>query len=111
MLLLANLLNAIAQCLDLALGFVFIIVIAHAVLSWVSPDPNNTIVRFINSICDPLLRPIQQKVPMFGRIDLSPIILIVIIYFLKFFVVQTMVDYSSKIRASEMNIQITQDNV
>ena len=85
MLIIANLLIAVAQCLSVALSFVFIIVIAHAILSWVSPDPNNPIVRFINSISDPLMRPVQRRIPMMGRIDISPIVVILLIYFLQFF--------------------------
>ena len=102
MIILANLLSAIGQCLDLALTFVLIVVIANAILSWVSPDPNNAIVRFINSVTDPLLRPIQRRVPMFGRIDISPILLLVAIFFLRIFVVQTMLDYAQKIRMQEL---------
>lgn len=101
MTILANLLIAVAQCLNAALSFLLIIIIANAVLSWVNPDPNNQIVRFISGISDPLLRPIQRRMPITGRIDLSPLILILVIYFLQFFLVQTMVDYGNQIRLRE----------
>ena len=44
---LGNLINAVAIVLNMALSFYMWIVIARAVLSWLSPDPFNPIVRFI----------------------------------------------------------------
>lgn len=62
------------------------IVIARAVISWVSPDPYNPIVRFLTNATDPLLQPIQKKVPPVSGIDFSPIILLLAILFLEIFV-------------------------
>ena len=81
---------AVANVLELVLNIYFFIIIARAVLSWVSPDPYNPIVRFIHNVTEPLLGPIRQRIPMnFGGIDITPIIVILAIIFLKSFLVQS----------------------
>lgn len=83
-------LQAIAGVLDMILFFVMIVVIARAVLSWVSPDPYNPIVRIINQLSEPLLFPIRRRVPYLGGMDFSPIILLMVIFFLQNFLVQSL---------------------
>lgn len=76
-----------------------ILIIVRAVISWVNPDPNNPIVRFLTTSTDPMLRPLQQRIPLVGGgIDLSPIILIFLIYFLDIALVQSLSDYAMHIR-------------
>jgi YggT family protein len=82
---------AVAKVLDFVLLFFMIVVIARAVLSWVSPDPYNPIVRFINNVTEPVLYQIRTKLPVvFGGIDLSPIIVFVVIMFLREFLVNSL---------------------
>ncbi len=83
-------LQAVAGVLDMVLFLAMIIVIARAVLSWVSPDPYNPIVRVINQLSEPLLFPIRRRVPYLGGMDLSPIILLMVIFFLQNFLVQSL---------------------
>lgn len=83
-------LQALAAVLSIGLNIALIVIIARAILSWVSPDPYNPIVRIINQISEPILFPIRRRVPYFSGIDLSPIIALMIIYFLDIFLVQTL---------------------
>ena len=86
-----NLLVAVATVVDYVLVFFMFITIARAVLSWVSPDPYNPIVRFIHNITEPVLIQIRKRIPMmYGGIDFSPIIVILIIIFLRIFVVNSL---------------------
>jgi YggT family protein len=79
---------AIAKLLGGLLWAYMWIVIIRAVLSWVRPDPYNPIVRFINGLVDPVSYRISRIIPTrVGMMDLSPLILIVIIYFLQAFLV------------------------
>lgn len=88
-------LMAIAKVLYLVLTLYMWVIIARAVLSWVSPDPYNPIVRFINNVTEPVLYRIRSKVPLsFGGIDFSPIFVILIIYFLQSFVVKSLLRFS-----------------
>ena len=91
MIILSNFLIAIAKVLDIVLTIFMWIVIARAVLSWVSPDPYNPIVRFIHKVTEPVLYQIRKRIPMnFGGIDFSPIIVFLAIIFLQRFVVHSL---------------------
>jgi YggT family protein len=94
-----NLLIAVATVLDYVLVIFMIITIARAVLSWVSPDPYNPIVRFIHNVTEPILYQIRKRLPlMFGGMDFSPIVVILIIIFLQRFVVASLVGLADSIR-------------
>ena len=91
MIILSNFLTAIAKVLDIVLSIYMWVVIARAVLSWVSPDPYNPIVRFIHQITEPVLYQIRRRIPVsFGGIDFSPIIVFLAIIFLQRFVVHSL---------------------
>ena len=91
MLIIANFLEAIAVVLDYGLTLYMWIVVAGAVLSWVSPDPYNPIVRFINTATEPVFYQIRKRLPIsFGGLDISPIVVILCIIFLQTFVVQSL---------------------
>ena len=92
------LLMAIASVLDVVMNIFLFIVIARAVLSWVSPDPFNPIVRFINNITEPVLYPIRSRLPVhFGGIDLSPIVVFLAIIFIQKFVVNSLKHMSASL--------------
>jgi YggT family protein len=84
------LLMAIAKVADLILLLYMWIVIARAVLSWVSPDPLNPIVRFIHNITEPILYRIRATLPVsLGGIDFSPILVLLGVIFLRTFLVNS----------------------
>ena len=62
-------------------GLQWIVIIA-ALISWVSPDPRNPIVRFLWAVTEPIFRPIRRLLPpsRTGGIDLSPLVVILAIY-------------------------------
>ncbi|MDO3380169.1 YggT family protein [Geoalkalibacter halelectricus] len=80
---LATLLLAVVRILSLAIQIYIYVVIARAIVSWVSPDPYNPIVRFLYNVTDPPLDRIRRVLPLqFGGLDLSPIALIFGLYFI-----------------------------
>ena len=99
MIILSNFLTAIAKVLDILLSIFMWIVIARAVLSWVSPDPYNPIVRFINKVTEPVLYQIRRRIPVsFGGIDFSPIIVFLAIIFLQRFVVHSLYELAQTLQ-------------
>jgi YggT family protein len=99
MLVFRNLLIAVATVLEYVLVFFMFITIARAVLSWVSPDPYNPIVRFIHNVTEPVLYQIRKRLPMmYGGIDFSPIIVILIIIFLRIFLVDSLQGLAESLR-------------
>jgi YggT family protein len=69
------------------------------VISWVSPDPYNPIVQFLYRATEPVLEPIRRKLPGGGfGIDISPLIVILAIYFLRIFLIGSLQDIASELR-------------
>lgn len=96
-----NFLSALASVLHMLLQTYIWVVIIRVLLSWVNADPWNPIVQTLNRLTDPLLDPIRRKMfRMTGGtgIDLSPIVLIAVIYFLDFFLVGTLYDLGGRLR-------------
>jgi len=91
MFIIVNFLKALAYVLDIALNLYMWVIIIRALISWVSPNPYNPIVRFLYSITEPLLWRIRRYLPVvFSGIDLSPVVAILAIIFLREFLVVTL---------------------
>jgi YggT family protein len=71
----------ITDVLHLAIQAYIIILIVRAVISWVSPDPYNPIVRFLYRVTEPVLRPIRHRLPDLGGLDISPMVVILVLWF------------------------------
>ena len=77
---------------DLALQLYIWIVIAMAIFSWLVAfnvvNTRNPVVHmvgdFLFRITDPVLRPIRNFLPNLGGIDISPVILFLIIVFIRY---------------------------
>ena len=61
------------------------VIIAAALISWVSPDPRNPIVQVLRQITEPVLAPVRRMLPPWktGGLDLSPIIVLLAIQFIQ----------------------------
>lgn len=90
MFVLANLINAIASVIDMGLTFLLILVFGRAVISWVQASPHNPIVQFLYTATEPILRPIRRRLPHTPGIDLSPLVVLMIVVFLKQFLVRSL---------------------
>jgi YggT family protein len=83
--------RAVLDVIMLALNLYWWIIIISAILSWLVAfnvvNPRNEIVgtigRVVYSLTEPVLRPIRRILPAMGGIDLSPIVLLLGIYFLQ----------------------------
>lgn len=88
---LGNLVSAVATVLDILLNVYMWIIVARAIISWVSPNPYNPIVNFLNMATEPVLRYARRIIPPIGgTLDLSPILVLVAIVFLRQFLIQTL---------------------
>ncbi len=88
MIVLQDLLRAVLEpvgiILHYVLGAYIWVLIIRALLSWVSPDPYNPIVRGLYSITEPVLSFLRRKFPlMAGSIDFSPMVAVLIVWFLQ----------------------------
>ncbi len=84
--------RALFLVIDLALQFYIWIVIAMAIFSWLVAfnvvNTRNHVVAmvgdFLYRITDPVLRPIRNMLPNLGGIDISPVVLFLIIVFIRY---------------------------
>lgn len=92
------LIEAIATVIYYILTVYLYIVIARAIISWVSPNPYNPIVNFLNMATDPVLRYARKIIPPIGgTLDLSPILVLVVIVFLRKFIVDTLMQFAQQL--------------
>ncbi len=101
MFIIGNLLLAIAQILDIILKIYTWIIIIAALISWVNPDPYNPIVRFLYSVTEPVLRHVRRFFrPILGGIgiDISPMIVIFIILFIRRFLITSLIEIALKMK-------------
>lgn len=99
MFVIGNFLMALAQVLDIILNIYMWVIIIAALISWVTPDPYNPIVRFLYRATEPVLRPIRRTIgTALGGLDVSPIIAILGIMFLRHFIVSSLVDIAARLR-------------
>ena len=99
MFVLSNFIYALAELVYYVLHAYLIIVIARAVLSWVSPDPYNPIVRFIHGVTEPVLRPIRDRLPTVGMgLDLSPVVVLLALKVAEWVVVDNLRDLALSLR-------------
>ena len=94
---LSNFIGALATIVGIILNIYYWLILIRALISWVNPDPNNTIVQFLYRATEPVLMPIRRMLPQMG-IDLSPIIAFLAIIFLKGFIVGTLMDLSLRVQ-------------
>ena len=93
--------HALIFLLDRLLGLYELVLVVWVVLSWlISFNVVNTQNRFVYVLSDilyrltePALRPIRRILPNLGGLDISPIILILIIYFIRDFLVFDLLRY------------------
>ncbi|CVI60655.1 MULTISPECIES: YggT family protein [Agrobacterium] len=89
---------ALFQTIDLALNLYTWVLIASAIFSWlyafnVINSRNqfvNAIGSFLVNVTEPVLRPIRRILPNLGGIDISPIIVLLIIFFIRSFMWNTL---------------------
>lgn len=95
----ANFIIAAAKILDVILNVYNWIIIISALLSWVNPDPYNPIVRFLHSVTEPVLRPIRRMIGYrLGPIDISPLIVILVIMFIRMFLINSLIEFGYKMK-------------
>jgi YggT family protein len=83
--------RAFLDVIMLVLNLYWYIVLAMIIMSWlISFNVVNTrnefvnqVWRILNQLTDPVLKPIRRRMPNFSGLDLSPLILFLIIFFIQ----------------------------
>ena len=81
------------------IGLYEIALLVRIVLSWVPHNPYNQVVQFLYKITEPVLYPIRKMMGSYNiGIDLSPLVVLLIIMFLKQFLVSSLFELASRLR-------------
>jgi YggT family protein len=96
-----SVIRALLEILLEVLNLYAYLLIASAILSWlVAFNVVNTrnqfvgaIVEFLYRITEPVLRPIRSIIPAIGGLDLSPIVAILIIWFIQKVIAYSLLPY------------------
>lgn len=100
MFVLGNLCQALAVILDKVLYLYNIIMFIAVLVTWVRPDPFNPIVQFLRAATEPVFEWVRRRLPftVVGMLDLSPMVALMALWFLRLFLVQTLMDLSFRLR-------------
>ncbi|MCK4834766.1 MAG: YggT family protein [Gammaproteobacteria bacterium] len=77
------LVKTIYDLVSLTFDIFIIALFIQAILSWVNPDPYNPITTLLRNLTFPILRPIQKHVPPIGGFDLSTLVALIGLMFIK----------------------------
>ncbi|HEY4201205.1 MAG TPA: YggT family protein [Devosiaceae bacterium] len=85
---------ALLQTISMVLTLIYWVFLIMIIMSWlISFNVINTrnefvagLWRIVNAVTEPILRPIRRIIPPVSGLDLSPIIVFIIIFFLQSFV-------------------------
>jgi YggT family protein len=82
---------AIVWLVNNIIGLIILLLIVQAVISWLvafnvinlNHPVAHQVVTFLDALTDPLLRPLRRIVPRLGGVDLSAIVLILLLGFIR----------------------------
>ncbi len=77
----AIVLGSVLQLINWALTLVIWVTLIYVVISWVNPLA--PVAPALSMLLRPLLGPIQRILPAIGGIDLSPMVLLIVVYLLQ----------------------------
>ncbi|HCU25842.1 MAG TPA: hypothetical protein DF383_12560 [Deltaproteobacteria bacterium] len=97
---LGSLLISIAKILNVILTIYQYLILGVVIVSWVGADPYNPIVRFLRQITEPVFAPVRRILPraLFRtRLDFTPLVVFLLIYFFQIYFIPLLVHYGQKI--------------
>jgi len=96
----AYLFYAIAGISESIIWILMFLFIARAIISFINPDPYNPIVQFIYRATEPSLNYFRSRLPLeYEDFDLSPLLVLIILYLLNNFLVTILYSASNSILA------------
>ena len=99
MFVLSNFIVGVAQVLEVVINILWWLIIIRALISWVNPDPYNPIVQFLYRTTEPFLMSFKRIIPAYKiGIDLSPIFAVLALVFIRFFLVNSLIDLARMIK-------------
>ncbi len=102
MFVISSFLAALAKVVDIFFSVWIFLFIGRAIISFVSPDPYNPIVRFLKDTTEPVIWPIRRALPYSLRsfpVDVAFMLAFLLLIFVKEFSVQVLISAASYLRS------------
>lgn len=95
-----NLFWTLADLINVIVNIYIWIIILRVVISWVDANPYNALVQFVIKITEPVLKPVRRILPPWrlNGLDVSPAIVIILLYIVNRFVYLTLYDLGNHLR-------------
>jgi YggT family protein len=75
--------RTLLQVISLAFTLYSFAIIARSLLPWFNVSPYHPAMQFLIQITEPLLAPIRQNIPPIGGLDFSPMVALLILWFIE----------------------------
>jgi len=82
MFILGNFLIALGKTLAIGIKVYMVFIILSAVSTWFMVDPFHPLIRFLRATTEPVFSRVRRFIPSIGYIDLSPLFVLLILFFL-----------------------------
>jgi YggT family protein len=82
------LIKGLYDLISLSFNIFIVALFIQAILSWINPDPSHPVSSILYSLTLPILRPIKKHIPSIGGIDLSTLVALIGLMFIKRLVLQ-----------------------
>jgi YggT family protein len=89
----------IAELVNLFLNTLVIMIIVRALLSWINPGTYNPAISLLYNITDPILNFGKKLIPPISGIDLSPMIIIIGLEFIRRYVSQMFLEMMASVQS------------
>ncbi|WP_029551195.1 YggT family protein [Thermocrinis jamiesonii] len=73
----------IKAILSLIINILIVLVLVHAIGSWIPQIRKSGFYKRLDNIVEPILRPIRRILPTYANVDFSPLVLLLILYLIK----------------------------
>ena len=78
----SDLANTVVTVINIVAGVLYVLILARILISWLPIHPWNPLVRWLRIIVDPILAPFRRILPSVAGLDLSPLLAILVIFFI-----------------------------
>jgi YggT family protein len=75
--------RTLLQVMSLAFTLYSFAIIARSLLPWFNVNPYHPVMQFLIQVTEPLLAPIRQNIPPIGGLDFSPMVALLILWFIE----------------------------
>lgn len=88
---------ALADLIDFVLMLYLGVIMVYVLISFISVERSNPIVPLVHQLIEPLLRPIRRRLPAFGGIDFSPMVVWLAILLARVLIVGPILDFGMRL--------------